>query len=150
MLGVSRVSRLLLAVLCVSGCSHLLARPDDSQSHAPAALIGNFDDDYGAHFSLSDSVFFQRPRNRFHIVRWDKQQQFFVARNDSLNGSDANRWTRVDWVMLDAMAPYSWGFCLSVYNATTRAIAESTTVAHRDTPRTGCNGFPFTRMKRPQ
>lgn len=39
-------------------------------------------------------------------------------------------------------------FCVSAFDAPTVAAAESAMVAHRETPKTGGNKFPFTRMRR--
>ena len=72
---------------------------------------------------------------------------FLIAQNDSLNQSDANLWTRIDWVKLDSMPPFEWAYCLSAYDAETREEAERTEIANKESPRTGCNGFPFSRMK---
>ncbi|MEP6833268.1 MAG: hypothetical protein ABJB74_07730 [Gemmatimonas sp.] len=110
-------------------------------------MLGTFDDDYGGSFSISFAEFVQLPRGRFHIVQWNVAQQYFIAQNDSLNRSDPNKWTRIDWVPLTGMAPYSWAFCFSAYKAASRTEAETTVTAKRDTPKTGCGGFPFTRMK---
>jgi len=90
----------------------------------------------------------QLPHGRFNVIRWNAGGQYLIAQNDSANRSAPGRWTRIDWVLLPNMAPYEWAFCLSAYDAPTVAAAESTTVARRDTPRTGCNGFPFSRMRR--
>ena len=49
--------------------------------------------------------------------------------------------------MLEGMPPYRWGYCYSTWTAASAAVAETVSVARRDTPRTGCNGFPFSRMK---
>ena len=87
-------------------------------------------------------------RNHYRIVRWDIANQFLIAQNDSANVSDPNRWTRIDWLKLNDMTPFEWAFCFTAYKATTRQEAESTAAAKRETPRTGCNGFPFSRMKR--
>lgn len=118
------------------------------ESEPPALVRGDFEDDYGARFSVGRAEFFQRTRNHFHVVEWNLREQYFIAQNDSLNPTDAGRWTRIDWMPLSAMQPYQWAFCFSTYNAASRAEAKATTIAQRGNPRTGCNGFPFTRMKR--
>ncbi|HTD94098.1 MAG TPA: hypothetical protein VK644_09810 [Chitinophagaceae bacterium] len=46
------------------------------------------------------------------------------------------------------MAPFEWGFCLTVYNAKSDSLATQATPADRNHPRKGCNGYPFSRMKR--
>lgn len=48
---------------------------------------------------------------------------------------------------LSDLAPYTWAFCLTAYKAPTAESARATTAANRATPRTGCNGYPFSRMK---
>lgn len=136
-----------LVALVFVACAGAAVRTPVTAVQPPAQLLGAFDDDYNSKFTLSATEFFQRPRNRFHIVRWDTAGQYFIAHNDSLNPSAANRWTRVDYMILADMAPYIWGFCFSAYEAPTQAAAEAAAMAKRDTPRTGCNGFPFTRMK---
>ena len=113
----------------------------------PTFLLGNFDDDYGGSFVISSTEFVQLPRGRFHIVEWNIAQQYFIAQNDSLNRSDPSKWTRIDWLPLTGMQPYTWAFCFSAYRANTRAEAELAAAAKRDAPRVGCAGFPFTRMK---
>ena len=37
---------------------------------------------------------------------------------------------------------------LSAWDAKTQADAERADIARRDTPKTGCNGYPFSRMRR--
>jgi hypothetical protein len=111
-------------------------------------VIGVFEDDYGGRHSVTATMWTQGASTRYHITRWVPEQQYFIAHNDPANASDGGKWTRIDWMPLSGMPPYEWAFCFSAYNAPTAAAAESTTVAKRDTPRTGCNGFPFSRMKR--
>lgn len=57
-------------------------------------------------------------------------------------------WTRIDWMPLPGMAPYGWAYCMSASAARNDEAAESTHVARRESPRSGCNGFPFSRMQR--
>src|SRR5690606_28371723 len=61
---------------------------------------------------------------------------------------DGGLWTRIDWVELSDMDPWQWGFCIAAWDAPTADSAAAVAVARRDTPRTGCNGRPFTRMRR--
>ena len=110
-------------------------------------MIGEFIDDYGESHAISDSEWIQQIHSRYHIVRWSPTERFLIARNDSANKSNANRWTRIDWVRLEGMPPYIWAFCFTAYKALTREEAESTRIAKPEAPRTGCNGHPFTRMR---
>ena len=118
------------------------------QGTPEAALVGEFEDDYGNRFTITDSEWLQQPNRRYHIVSWHSDAQYLIAQNDPANASEGGRWTRIDWMRFTGMPPYDWGFCLSAYAATSAAAAESVQVAQRATPRTGCNGHPFSRMKR--
>jgi hypothetical protein len=115
----------------------------------PSELLGEFLDDYGNSFRISDTLFLQRPRARYRIVEWNVAERYLIAQNAADNPSDAGLWTRIDWMPFTGMAPYTWGFCLTAYQAPTAAAARATPAADRATPRTGCNGFPFSRMRRP-
>lgn len=116
---------------------------------APPVLLGAWVDDYDNTFSISPDLWLQQPHGRFHVVRWDARGQYILARNDAANTHAPGLWTRIDWVRLDGMAPYTWAFCLSAYEAPTAAAAEAAPPADRTAPRTGCNGYPFSRMRRP-
>lgn len=129
---------------CVSG----VGGPASSDPVLPNALVGEFADDYGIEYTITSSEWFQRPRARYQIVRADTTARYLVARNDDRNPGDGGLWTRIDWIVLEGMPPYEWAFCLSAYDAPTMAAAEAVTHARRDTPRTGCNGHPFSRMRR--
>ena len=135
-------------VAAPQGIVAVVPSPGASELAPPTLVVGNFEDDYGARFSVSREEFFQRTRNHFRVVEWNAREQYLIAQNDSLNPTDAGRWTRIDWMPLSDMQPYEWAFCFSTYNAASRAVAKATTLAQRENPRTGCNGFPFTRMKR--
>lgn len=115
---------------------------------APDFAIGEFTDDYKISYSISDSLWIQHPNMKFHIIKWNKKKQYLVAKNDSLNASDANKYTRIDYMQFEGMEPFKWGFCLTSYDAETDKIAEKTAYADRSNPKKGCNGYPFSRMKR--
>lgn len=111
-------------------------------------ILGQFEDDYGGSHSVSATTWTQGASTRYHVIRWVPHEQYLIAHNDSANRSDGGKWTRIDWLPLLGMPPYEWAFCFSAYNAPTPEAAESARMAQRETPRTGCNGFPFSRMKR--
>lgn len=113
----------------------------------PVALVGTFVDDYSVAYTISESVWQQHPDNKYRIEAWYPEAGYLVAQNYEDNVTDGGLWTRIDWIQLEGMPPYSWAYCLSAYNAPTREAAAQTQVAKKDTPRTGCNGFPFSRMK---
>ena len=141
-------SRLLSAVsfLGIAACASTTPAKETS---APTELLGEFLDDYGARYRITQTEWTQLPRGRYHILQWNVAGKYLIARNDSTNASDAGLFTRIDWVDLPGIPPYRWGFCYSAYRAPSAAVAETVSVARRETPRTGCNGFPFSRMKRP-
>ena len=114
----------------------------------PPGLLGRFSDDYGNDFRISVELFEQLPRGRFHIVEWQATARYLIAHNDDANPGDAGLWTRIDWMPVDGMPPYEWGFCMTAYRAPSEAAARATTAADRTAPRVGCNGFPFSRLKR--
>lgn len=115
---------------------------------APEFALGNFTDDYGISYSISDSLWIQKPNMKFHILKWNSEKQYVVAKNDAANKEDANKYTRIDYMTFSGMEPYKWGFCLTVYNAESDEIAEKTAYVDRLNPKKGCNGYPFSRMKK--
>jgi hypothetical protein len=132
-----------LVAIALLGCASSLGR---SRGPAPT-LVGEFMDDYNTTHALSPTEWRHGSRSTYHIVKWNSKERYFIARNDSSNPADAGLWSRVDWLELDSMAPWSWALCMSAFKAPTAESAESTRLATRSSPRTGCNGFPFTRMR---
>jgi hypothetical protein len=112
------------------------------------ALVGSFADDYGNTYEITPQRWVQQPHGVFHLVEADPAGRSILARNDTANTHAPGLWTRIDWVPLNGMAPYTWAFCLSAYDAPSEAAARSAPVADRAAPRTGCNGYPFSRMRR--
>ena len=114
----------------------------------PTILKGDFRDDYGIRFTISDSIWMQHPNVKYHIISWDTAAQYLIARNDVNNPSDSGLYTRIDFMLLPDMEPFRWGFCLTVYKANTIEEARKTASADRQNPKKGCNGYPFSRMER--
>ncbi|MEP7377158.1 MAG: hypothetical protein ABI675_27400 [Chitinophagaceae bacterium] len=114
----------------------------------PHHLKGDFTDDYGIRYSINDSIWVQHPNIKYHIIRCNKKEQYLIARNDLQNPSEAGLYTRIDYMSFSNMAPWLWGFCLTAYNAKTDSLAETAAQADRKNPKKGCNGFPFSRMKK--
>lgn len=137
-----------IALLAVVLAATALPAQSAPRGSAPAELLGAFRDDYGNDFRISDSVFVHLPRARYRVVEWNVAERYLIAQNDSLNTSDAGLWTRIDWMPFSGMEPFTWGFCLTAYKAPTEAAARATPAADRAAPRTGCNGYPFSRMQR--
>jgi hypothetical protein len=115
----------------------------------PVSLPALFTDDYGIRYNVSDSLFFQLPSSKYHILRWNIKEQYIIARNGVDNPTDKGLYTRIDYMKFENMEPFRWGFCLSTWNAKTDSLAEFTPVkVDRQNPRKGCNGYPFSRMKK--
>ncbi|OZC01570.1 hypothetical protein [Rubricoccus marinus] len=135
------------AALC-AGCASAPEATPRTASGAPAALLGAFVDDYGIAYEITDREWVQRPNAHYRIVRWAPEDRYLIAQNDAANPTDGGLWTRIDWVPLAGMAPYEWAFCLSVYDAPTPGAAAASGDADPSVPRTGCGGYPFSRMRR--
>jgi hypothetical protein len=125
------------------------AKTTAKQSTSNLSLVtGNFTDDYGIRYTISDTLWVQHPDIKYHIIRWNDKEQYLIARNDMSNPSEAGLYTRIDYMLFQDMEPFKWGFCLTVYNAKTETEAASKAQADRQNPKIGCGGFPFSRMKR--
>jgi len=111
-------------------------------------MLGSFEDDYQIKYKISDTLWTQLPNTRFHIIKWNMEKKYIIAKNDAKNPGDGSLYTRIDYMTFDKIEPWKWGFCLTAYNAPTDAIAEATAAADRDNPMKGCGGYPFSRMKR--
>jgi len=138
-LYIQRFPQLLLITLLI-GCT-------SQKKENPDLLIGDFQDDYNIEYHLSRESFTLKPESHFKILEWNIDKQHFIAQNDSSNNFDPNLFSRIDWVVLDDMNPYEWAFCLSAYNAPSVDSAKNVKVADRSMLKTGCNGYPFSRMK---
>ncbi len=108
----------------------------------PRDLLGDSSDDYGSRHTITDSSWIHHPSIRYRIIRWDPAGRYLIART-----TDAH-YARIDGIRFEAMPPWSWGFCVATWTAPSADSAARVAVARRATPRTGCNGFPFTRMRR--
>jgi hypothetical protein len=114
----------------------------------PSMIKGNFTDDYGIRYTVNDSLWAQLPDVQYHIISFNATEQYFLLRNDEKNPGEPGLYTRIDYMSFSNMAPFLWGFCLTTYNAKTIEEAETKAKADRVNPRKGCNGYPFSRMKR--
>mgnify|MGYP003574859236 CR=1 FL=1 len=137
----------LLLLACMTG------RPKSTSYQAltlkaPPGLTGSFIDDYGITYTVTDSLFIQAPGIRYHIIRWDTAQQFFIAYQVPKKTPDSLVYTRLDYMRFSNMQPWLWGYCFTTYTAKNEAEALNHPTADRQNPRKGCNGYPFSRMKR--
>lgn len=113
----------------------------------PAGLLGAFDDDYAAGPTITATRWEQGTGTVYLPVVWYTANEYVIARNAPGNTTAPGRFTRIDWMPLAGNAPYQWAYCLSVFDAPTADSAAAVRIADRANPRTGCNGFPFTRLK---
>ena len=141
---------ILCAVVIVAAC-----RPGGAPSVVappavapPAALLGDFTDDYGGRYTITRERLTHGERSVYRIVEWHVAEQFLIAQNAETNPAHAGSWTRIDWLPFSDQGPFTWGYCFTVYDAPTREAARAATAADRRSPRSGCNGFPFSRMQR--
>lgn len=137
----------LLINSCFS-CQSSRTATKNKSDNIPVLLKGNFMDDYGIQFTINDSVWTQHPNVKYHIITWDTTAQFLLAKNDNNNPGDQGLFTRIDYMPLPGMDPFNWGFCLTEYKAKTIEEARAAASADRLNPKKGCNGYPFSRMKR--
>lgn len=141
---ITNIILLLIFVSCKAP-----AKTIANQTASDLSLVtGNFTDDYGIRYSISDTVWMQHPNIKYHIIRWNDKENYLIARNDRSNPSEGGLYTRIDYMPFQNMEPFKWGFCLTVYNAKTHKEAATKAQADRQNPKIGCGGFPFSRMKR--
>lgn len=114
----------------------------------PDWLKGSFTDDYNIRYAITDSLWFQKPNAKYRILQHNAAEQYLLVRNDDSNASEGGMYSRIDYMSFQNMAPYQWGFCLTAYDAKTLEEARIKAKADRSNPRKGCNGFPFSRMKK--
>ena len=137
-----RIPVVLLAMVAgLSACQSSRIEP------TPHPIEGHFEDDYGIQYRITSTEWTQFPSSIYHIVEWNDEEHYVLAQNDSLNSSGANLWTRIDWMTLENMAPFEWAFCLSAYEAESLEAARNSPSADRTIPKTGCAGYPFSRLK---
>ncbi len=109
-------------------------------------VFGTFEDDYGIEYDISEKTWVQKPSGRYTIVEWHLEDEYALLNTVSDEGTTL--WHRFDWMELRDMAPWEWAFCITTWDAATKEEARSRAEADRANPRTGCGGFPFSRMKR--
>src|SRR4051812_14441407 len=142
--AISTLAVLSMVVACASA-THTI--PTSTSGRPPSYVLGSFVDDYGGRHTITPNEWKQGDDDRYRIVRWNADARYLIAENNSVGPASLGRWTRIDWVPLDGLPPYTWAFCFSAYEMKTAAAAESSMVAKPDTLRGGCNGYPFTRMR---
>lgn len=113
----------------------------------PPFPTGRFEDDYGYPYEIDSQVWKTGAHSVLSIQRWHATRQYLIA-SSRADSAGTVRWSRIDWIPLEGMPPYEWAFCVSEWRAISADSAEAVQIANPATPRTGCNGFPYSRMKR--
>ena len=123
-------------------CLFLLYFSIPSDGVAPSFLLGDFTDDYGIKYSITDTSWIQYPDFEISIVTIDTAEMYVLG----YNVMDSS-YTKIDYMPFQNQGEYTWGYCYTTYEQKDQSDALSAANANRATPKTGCNGFPFSRMK---
>ena len=140
--------KIILTGFCLLLSAVIFAQQPAVKDSLPEMIRGSFMDDYKIRYIITDTLFTQLPSSKYHILEHNSKEQYLITRNGSGNKTDAGLYTRIDYMQFSGMEPFHWGFCLTVYKAASAEEAMKATPADRQNPRKGCNGFPFSRMKR--
>lgn len=128
------------------------AAPLQAQDPAPPdALVGVFEDDYGARHVVADTTW-THGSSRYRVEAWHRRERRVLLTAPGDEGS-TRLWLRIDWVVFGpedgAGEGWGWAYCMAVWDAATAEDALAAPPSVREAPRTGCgDGFPFTRMRR--
>ena len=131
----------LLNISCVAGSKY-------KHESLPTFLVGEFEDDYGVHYQIDQQVFRLLPNDKFHIISVNKADGFLILQNDSLNTYAPSLFTRIDYQKLNDMKPFEWAFCFSSFKEESVKNAINKVNTQKTDLMKGCNGFPFSRMKK--
>lgn len=107
---------------------------------------GSFVDDYGMHYVITDSTWTQEPGATYRIGARAPQLRMVLLERAATDSTDAS-YTRVDWLPLEDMEPWTWAYCYTAWDLPTAQAALETRPADATQPLTGCGGFPFSRMQ---
>ncbi len=137
-----------LILLSIASCHSSSKIQSQTLQQVPEDILGTFKDDYGSIYHISKNEWTQGAGIKYHLLLYNKEGNYFIARNDEHNPSDAGLYSRIDIMHFQNMEPWRWGYCLTAYKAATMQDAINTAAADRANPKKGCNGYPFSRMKR--
>ncbi len=143
-----RISISAICWLMIAACATTTRINQPAALQVPYPLLGSFEDDYGSRYTITDKEWVQDSATKYHLLVYNKDENFFIAKNDAGNTSGGGLYTRIDIIYFDNMAPWLWGYCLTTYEAGSIKEATNTAAADRANPRKGCNGYPFSRMKK--
>ncbi|TNE55124.1 MAG: hypothetical protein EP338_05260 [Bacteroidetes bacterium] len=137
-----------LIFLLLSLGIHAFGQPDTIHKADSLKLFGSFQDDYGINYRINGKFWDQLAINYHEVLEWNWEEQYILLRNDPDNPGEGGLYSRIDYLFLERMEPYTWAYCLSAFDAPSLEVARENKVADRKHPKTGCNGYPFSRMKR--
>lgn len=138
----------LVMMVLLGSCQSAGKHPSPPPLLLPDEVIGAFEDDYGSDYIINQLEWQHGTSNKYHLLMFNQDELYIIARNDDDNPSDGGLYSRIDILLFSDMEPWHWGYCLTTYNAPTFQDAIDMKPADRTNPRIGCNSFPFTRMKR--
>jgi len=144
----ARDSLIVLAVLILAATT--TSGAPLGQETLPSFMVGRFVDDYGIEYRIGQLHWHQLPDNRFDVGPIiNVAERYLVARqpDDVADDDSPGPWVRIDWVELEEGGEYPWAFCYAAYEQPSMEAALAVRASDRATPRTGCNGFPFSRMR---
>lgn len=138
---------LIATWLLISACQST-AKISEQKLKVPEELLGAFSDDYGSNYIITSSEWMHGKSIKYHLLQFNKEGNYFIARNADTNPLQGGLFTRIDIVYFDNMEQWKWGYCLTEYKAATLKDAKNALAANKQNLLKGCNGFPFTRMKK--
>ena len=98
----------LLLVIQLLSCNQSTKNLIPSSS----VYLGHFEDDYGIEYRISPTQFIQEPRIIYNIMEWNTKEQYIITQNAATNPSEPNLFTRIDYVALNDMEPFSGVFVI--------------------------------------
>ncbi|MEP6612038.1 MAG: hypothetical protein ABJA76_09145, partial [Mucilaginibacter sp.] len=76
----------------------------------PDYMLGSFEDDYQIRYKITDTLWLQLSNTRFHIIKWNLEKKYIIAKNDAKNPGEGGLYTRIDYMNFIKMEPFLWGF----------------------------------------
>ena len=136
---------LLTLLLLLYGCKspQSVSNQDEAMN-----ILGGWVDDYEITYSITSDTWELGSDITFHILEWNKDQQYLIVKNDDSNAYNAGLYSKIDYTSIKGMEPYSWAYCLTAYDKSSEKDARDTPTSDKSDPKIGCNGFPFSRMKK--
>ncbi|HNT29025.1 MAG TPA: hypothetical protein PKH10_12720 [bacterium] len=120
----------------------LTACGEEKKEQAPLEIIGTYEDGFGYTHIVTETAWDQGDMGLFHITKYDNENDFLVAQNDTVKSYNPGKWSRMDWVW-HAGALY---VCQIAYDKDSAAAAEAETGADPTDIEKGCNENPWSEL----